>query len=220
MWNPRIKNLTKMVADLRRENYNRLQSIELLTARVEALEAAQQQPQLDQSLAPPIGVKPQWLVDEERLGELEAAIKRYEDRGVPVLIDWVVEASEIRDRQQQRRKDLGLREKVDLIVQVEEHGQQPDHIADASKMVDTGWQDMADGSPIMEPAPPAPAEGLVERVAWRLANHNHDSNPEIWRPEARETIREIAGWLRSKLIGNRWLVGPFIADRLEQEAER
>ena len=130
---PTIENLTKMVAAVRQENYKRLQSIELLTARVEALEAAQQQP---------------------------------------------------------------------------------------APMVDTGWQNMADGSPIMEPAPPAPAEGLVERVAWRLANHNHDSNPEIWRPEAREAIREIAGWLRSKLIGNRWLVGPFIADRLEQEAER
>jgi hypothetical protein len=106
--------------------YNVPSCILELRARIEALEAAQQPQQLDQSLAPPIGVKPQWLVDEQRLGDLKAAIKRREDRGVPVPLDWVIEVCEIRDRQKERRKGRGLREKVDLIVQVEEqYGQQP-----------------------------------------------------------------------------------------------
>ena len=138
MTDPRIERLTEMVAALRQEGYNRQESIELLYARIEALEAAQQP---------------------------------------------------------------------------------ADHIADASKMVDTGWRNLHDLSPIMEPAPPAPAEGLVERVAWRLADHNHDTNPEIWRPEARAAIREVATWLRNETTDSE-LISRAIADRLDQEASR
>jgi hypothetical protein len=124
--------------------------IQELAARIEALEAAQQPQQLDQSLAPPIGVKPQWLVDEQRLGDLEAAIKRREDRGVPVPLDWVIEVCEIRDRQKERRKGRGLREKVDLIVQVKEHGQQP---------------------------PPAPAQRTAETRSFKLPNQEAQHEP-------------------------------------------
>ena len=176
MWNPRIKNLIKMVAELWQENYKRLQSIQELCARVEALEAAQQ-PQLDQSPAPPIGVKPQWLADEERLCDLEAAIKRYEDSGLPVRPEWRKERGEIVARQQQ-------------------------------------WNQPVMAKDSSTDATPAPAEGLVERVAWRLANQNKDANPEIWRSDARAAIREVAAWLRSELISR------AAADRIEQEAER
>ena len=78
-------------------------------------------------------------------------------------------------------------------------------------MVDTGWCEMSDGSPIMEPAPPAPAEGLVKRVAVAIGQ---DGEPHNWSGEARAAIREVATWLRSELISR------GVADRLEQEAER
>jgi len=298
MTDPRIERLTEMVTALRQEGYNRQESIELLYARIEALEAAQQpeqdspppqkqteleleeilaqiiyeqaiiptarhchaeapewvvsgnsiaqddacataraiirrwprgdQPQqLDQSLAPPIGVKPQWLVDEQRLGDLEAAIKRREDRGVPVLLDWVIEVCEIRDRQKERRKGRGLREKVDLIVQVEEqYGQQPaptgnDSLTDAPPAPDdrlrwcpthgqqprNAWgcpecvRELRDAA-----APPAPAGGLVELIRDELGHHGTAS--------ANAVIRKVATWLRSELISR------AAADRLDQEANR
>ena len=233
MADPRIERLTEMVAALRQEGYNRQESIELLYARIEALEAAQQQVQLDQSLAPPIGVKPQWLADEERLGDLEAAIKRYKDSGLPVPLDWVIEVCEIRDRQKERRTDLGLRGKVNLIVQVQEDGKQPDHIADASKMVappapagvqrrypspatiaecggpcDSQGPEACDCGLLQElnPPSPAPAGGLVELIRDELGHHGTAS--------ASAVIRRVATWLRSKLISR------AVADLLEQEANR
>ena len=115
------------------------------------------------------------------------------------------------------RRLLELRARIEAL----EAAQQPqqDHIPDARKMVDTGWRRLHDLSPIMEPAPPATAVGLVERVAWRLADHNHDTNPEIWRPEARAAIREVASWLRNETTDSE-LISRAVADRLDQEANR
>ena len=201
--------------------------IQELAARIEALEAAQQPQQLDQSLAPPIGVKPQWLADEERLGDLEAAIKRREDRGVPVLLDWVIEVCEIRDRQKERRKGRGLREKVDLIVQVEEqYGQQPaptgnDSLTDAPPAPDdrlrwcpthgqqprSTWgcpecvRELRDAA-----ASPAPTVELVDTICRQLP---------LSPGEARAVVRVVAKWLRSD--GPDW---PSVASLLEQEANR
>ncbi|NBW22353.1 MAG: hypothetical protein EBR82_81825 [Caulobacteraceae bacterium] len=89
----------------------------------------------------------------------------------------------------------------------------PDHIADINKMVDTGWRNLHDLSPIMEPAPPAPADGLVKRVADELCRAQLDG--PSWEPEARAAIREVAAWLRSD--GPDW---PSVASLLEQEANR
>ncbi|NBW18410.1 MAG: hypothetical protein EBR82_61590 [Caulobacteraceae bacterium] len=128
MTDPRIERLTEMVTALRQEGYNRQESIELLYARIEALEAAQQP---------------------------------------------------------------------------------ADHIADARKMVDTGWRNLHDLSPIMEPAPPATAVGLVERVARVITK----GDPKFWTNEARAAIREVAKWLDGQIeIG--------AAHMLRQEAER
>ena len=87
----------------------------------------------------------------------------------------------------------------------------PDHIADINKMVDTGWRNLHDLSPIMEPAPPAPADGLVKRVADELCRAQLDG--PSWEPEARAAIREVAAWFR--------LQGSIVvADVLEQEANQ
>jgi hypothetical protein len=51
--------------------------------------------------------------------------------------------------------------------------------------------------PVGEPpaAPPAPAGGLVEKVAEAIFTAEGDGNTEDWTPEARAAIREVAAWL-------------------------
>jgi hypothetical protein len=59
-------------------------------------------------------------------------------------------------------------------------------------------------------APPAPADGLVERVHSCIVGE-----PECGHMQARAAIREVAAWLRSEP----W-IGRAAADRLEREANR
>ena len=60
-------------------------------------------------------------------------------------------------------------------------------------------------------APPAPAGGLVRRVADELCRAQLDG--PSWEPEARAAIREVAAWFR--------LQGSIVvADVLEQEANQ
>jgi hypothetical protein len=49
--------------------------------------------------------------------------------------------------------------------------------------------------PVGEPpaAPPAPAGGLVERVAAAIADD--DAPVDLWHVDARAAIREVAAWL-------------------------
>ena len=61
-------------------------------------------------------------------------------------------------------------------------------------------------------APPAPAGGLVRRVAEAM--HPGTFDWSSYESEARAAIREVAAWLRSELVSR------AAADRLEQEAER
>jgi hypothetical protein len=67
----------------------------------------------------------------------------------------------------------------------------------------------------LNPRSPAPAGGLVERVAKSLAEVNSSSAPEIWLSDARIAIRVVAAWLRSD--GPGW---PFVSSLLEREAEQ
>jgi uncharacterized coiled-coil protein SlyX len=196
MTDPRIERLTEMVAALRQEGYNRQESIELLYARIEALEAAQQPDQ--------IASEPQWYrLSEREPQDGDHCIYRSPPNLLHAYGIWHDKSTEYISRKGfwNNEKELlfvGDPERISwrLAMPHEIPPQpQPDHIADASKMVDTGWRNLHDLSPIMEPAQPEPAEGLVERVAWRLANLNHDTNPEIWRPEARAAIREVTGFL-------------------------
>jgi hypothetical protein len=55
--------------------------------------------------------------------------------------------------------------------------------------------------------PPAPAGGLVERVAHFIGDP--DSPAELWFDDARAAIREVAAWMRENKVGYdavRWLV--------------
>ena len=200
MTDPRIERLTEMVAALRQEGYNRQESIELLYARVEALEAAQQ-PEQD---SPP----PQKQTELE-LEEILAQII-YEQAIIPTARhchaeapEWVVSGNSIAQDD--------ARATARAIIRRWPRGDQPqpqqDHVADASKMVDTGWRRLHDLSPIMEPAPPepAPAGGLVDMICRQLP---------LSPGEARAVVRVVAAWLRSGLISR------AIANRLDQEAER
>ncbi len=57
---------------------------------------------------------------------------------------------------------------------------------------------------------------LVERVAETLhavTGAEPGEPPELWKPEARAAIREVAEWLHEEGFGGPW-------GRLEQEAER
>jgi hypothetical protein len=90
---------------------------------------------------------------------------------------------------------LELRARIEAL----EATQQPqqDQSRDTPKMVDTGWRRLHDLSPIMEPAPPAPAGGLVERlkliIAKTVASETlGEVEPESWDGEARAVIREVA----------------------------
>jgi hypothetical protein len=67
-----------------------------------------------------------------------------------------------------------------------------------------------------QPAPPAPAGGLVEWVAKAMGPSSQASMDAGDLPygSARAAIREVAAWLRSELISR------AVADRLDQEAER
>ena len=112
-----------------------------------------------------------------------------------------------------REEGYNRQESIELLyarIEALEAAQQPaDHIADASKMVDTSWRNLHDLSPIMEPAPPATAVGLVERVARVITK----GDPKFWTNEARAAIREVAKWLDGQIeIG--------AAHMLRQEAER
>lgn len=44
---------------------------------------------------PPLGVKPRFIHDEQRLMELHGAIARYLKHGLPILIEWVEEYNEL-----------------------------------------------------------------------------------------------------------------------------
>ncbi len=67
-----------------------------------------------------------------------------------------------------------------------------------------------DNEQAMPDAPPA--DGLVQRVALRLANENNDSAAHIWEPDARAAIYEVATWMREHEIH-------VVAAWLEQEAK-
>jgi hypothetical protein len=46
------------------------------------------------STAPPIGLRPRWLVDEQRASEIVEAINRYAAMSKPVPLEWVTELQE------------------------------------------------------------------------------------------------------------------------------
>lgn len=52
---------------------------------------------------PPLGVKPRWLHEEQRLQDLGGAIFRYLSDKMPIQIDWIEEYNEIIKRMEERK---------------------------------------------------------------------------------------------------------------------
>ncbi len=51
---------------------------------------------------PPLGIRPQWLLDEQRFEEILSGISRF-DNGNAIPIEWLIELREIFYRSQKRR---------------------------------------------------------------------------------------------------------------------
>lgn len=47
---------------------------------------------------PPVGLRPRWLADEQRLDEVDAALERYRQSGIDLPKEWLNEKRDIEDR--------------------------------------------------------------------------------------------------------------------------
>ena len=181
-----------------------------LRARIEVLEAAQQQ----------VPVPPPQKQTELELEEILAQII-YEQAIIPTARhchaeapEWVVGGNSIAQDD--------ARATARAIIRRWPRGDQPqpqqDQSQDTPKMVDTGWRRLHDLSPIMEPAPPAHAGGLVRRMSHLLAKQFIESRAgDDCTPFARDVLREVAAWLRD-LHPSPGMASA--ANRLDLEAER
>lgn len=59
--------------------------------------------------APPLGLKPRWLVEEQRAAEVLAAINRYEQAGLVVPEEWIEEQAFLHGRAVTRQREAALR---------------------------------------------------------------------------------------------------------------
>ncbi len=53
--------------------------------------------ELEQIVKPPIGLRPKWVSDKERLNEVRSAIVRYYDAELKIPIKWIEEYNELID---------------------------------------------------------------------------------------------------------------------------
>ena len=176
-----------------------------LRARIEALEAAQQPEQ--------ITYEPQWhRLSEREPQDCDRCIYRVCPMVRHVYGIWCSIRNGFWDPE--RGLFVGDPEGISWRLAMPHEippQQQPDHLPDATEMVNTGWRNLHDLSPIMEPAPtrpdpPAPAGGLVDGICRELP---------LSPGEARAVVRVVAAWLRSD--GPDW---PSVASLLEQEANQ
>lgn len=58
----------------------------------------------DKSGKPPLGCRPRWYVDEQRMAELCEAVERYIDTGERVPVEWIDEMREIAERIAARKR--------------------------------------------------------------------------------------------------------------------
>jgi len=54
---------------------------------------------------PPLGVKPRWLHEEDRLRELHEAMMRHKDAGEPIPRDWITEYNDLMLRAPEPRRE-------------------------------------------------------------------------------------------------------------------
>jgi hypothetical protein len=55
---------------------------------------------------PPLGLRPKWVYLEERIEEISAAIKHYQDAGLPVPNEWRRELVEVQQQQDGLRLEV------------------------------------------------------------------------------------------------------------------
>jgi len=203
MTDPRIERLTEMVAALRQEGYNRQESIELLYARIEALEAAQQPAGIDHA---------GWhrLSDVKPLNGAQCLFRVHPNllhsKGV-----WVDQSHSLTPSISPSGfyTDLGLFVGNPALIwwsAIEPEAQQPAQATEESSVT----------------APPAPDGGLVERVKLIIAETVAgetvgEVEPEIWDSEARAVIREIAA-TALEMASDKNLTWERVALWLEREA--
>ena len=53
--------------------------------------------ELEQIIKPPIGLRPKWVSDKERLNEVRDAIVRYYDAELKIPVEWIKEYNELID---------------------------------------------------------------------------------------------------------------------------
>jgi hypothetical protein len=53
--------------------------------------------ELEQIVKPPIGLRPKWASDKERLNEVRSAIVRYYDAELKIPIEWIEEYNQLID---------------------------------------------------------------------------------------------------------------------------
>ena len=53
--------------------------------------------ELEQIIKPPIGLRPKWVSDKERLNEVRDAIVRYYDAELNIPVEWIKEYNELID---------------------------------------------------------------------------------------------------------------------------
>jgi len=56
-----------------------------------------------EAIRPPLGIRPQWLIDEQRFDEILSGAVRFNDAGKSIPIDWLIEMQEIFFRAQSKR---------------------------------------------------------------------------------------------------------------------
>jgi hypothetical protein len=53
--------------------------------------------ELEEIVKPPIGLRPKWIIDKERLNEVRSAIVRYYDAELKIPIEWLKEYNQLID---------------------------------------------------------------------------------------------------------------------------
>jgi len=53
--------------------------------------------ELEQIIKPPIGLRPKWVSDKERLNEVRGAIVRYYDAELKIPVEWIEEYNKLID---------------------------------------------------------------------------------------------------------------------------
>jgi hypothetical protein len=57
---------------------------------------------------PPLGLRPRWLVAEQRIAEIKAAMNRYIEANEPIPSEWLEELHELLTYLRNRRRSVSI----------------------------------------------------------------------------------------------------------------